>query len=82
MLLFFSKSGGELIKVVVKSFVFKIKFYDFVEFKYLVIYCVICIYNEKCDSVICLFGLYSLLFGCEKEVLEEELFSLIVNVDE
>ncbi|EGJ2216377.1 hypothetical protein IHJ17_002396 [Escherichia coli] len=81
-LLLLSKSGGELIKAVAKSLVLKIKPYDFVEFKHSAIYRAIRTYNEKRDSVIRLSGLYSPLFGLEKEALKEEPFSLIVNVDE
>lgn len=81
-LLLLSKSGGELIKAVAKSLVLKIKPYDFIEFKHSAIYRAIRTYNEKRESVIRLSGLYSPLFGREKEALEEEPFSLIVNVDE
>ena len=81
-LLLLSKSGGELIKAVAKSLVLKIKPYDFVEFKHSAIYRAIRTYNEKRDSVIRLSGLYSPLFGLEKEALKEQPFSLIVNVDE
>lgn len=81
-LLLLSKSGSELIKAVAKSLVFKIKPYDFAEFKHSAIYRAIRTYNEKRESVIRLSGLYSPLFGNEAGKAELEPFSLIVNVDE
>lgn len=77
-----SKTSSPLIEALVQYVVYKIKLSDIAEFKHSAIYRAKSTFKENRDKVITLSGLYSPLYGREKDSPEQEPFSLIVNVDD
>lgn len=81
-MLLMTKSGKELINGVVNYVIHKIKATDLDGVEASAIYRSAKIYRQSREKVIRLSGLYTPLFGREKGNLEEEPFSLIVNIDD